>query len=517
MVKLVIDNINVEVDDGATVLDAAQKLGIEIPTMCFLKGYAASTSCMICIVKIAGIESFMPACGTIATDGMEVETSSEEIHQARKVALELLLSAHLGDCMGPCQVICPAGLDIPLMIRQIRDGKLKDAIVTVKRDIALPAVLGRICPAPCENGCRRAKFDQPVSICLLKRYVADVDLFSDRPYLPVCEAEKGKRVAIIGAGPAGLAAAYYLLQKGYACTVYDDHDKLGGMLRYSDCSKILDSEVLEKEVDLIKQLGGEFLGQTKIDSASSLEKLRQEFDAVFVAVGELPGNNEYLGLAMGQKGVKINNTYQTNIPGVFAGGDVVSKRRLAVRSVADGKKAAIAIDQFLSGGEVIGPQKKFNNRIGKLLDNEIDNFMLTADNPSRVSPLRKSEGFTESQAKQESARCLHCDCRKTDSCKLREYSRQYQVRQNRYKGKRNLFSQQIQHPCIIYEPGKCIKCGLCIQIASKAKEKLGLTFIGRGFDVKVAVPFDKSLAEGLSHIGYKCVESCPTAALAIKD
>ncbi|MFH1614515.1 MAG: FAD-dependent oxidoreductase, partial [Planctomycetota bacterium] len=377
---------------------------------------------------------------------------------------------------------------------------------------------GRICPAPCENGCRRAKFDQSVSICLLKRYVADVDLFSAQPYLPVCGPKKDKRVAIIGAGPAGLSAAYYLSQKGYICTIYDENKKPGGMLRYSDCSKKLATEVLDKEIAIIKQLDVEFFGQTKIDSALSLENIRQESDAVFIAVGELiPNNNEYLGLAMGQKGVKINNAYQTNIPGVFAGGDAVSKRTLAVRSVADGKKAAIAIDEFLSGQEVTGSQKKFNSRIGKLLANEIDNFMLLANYSSRLSPSSKNEGFSHEQAKQESARCLHCDCRKSDSCVLRQYSQKYQARQNRYKGERNLFSQQIQHPDIIYEPGKCIKCGLCIQIASKAKEKLGLTFIGRGFDVKVAVPFDKTLTEGLTQIGHKCVKACPTAALALKD
>ncbi len=111
---------------------------------------------------------------------------------------------------------------------------------------------------------------------------------------------------------------------------------------------------------------------------------------------------------------------------------------------------------------------------------------------------------------------MHCDCRKAETCKLRQYAHDYGARPARYKGERRSFVQLPSHPDVIYEPGKCIDCGLCIQIASKAGEKLGLTFIGRGFDVRVAVPFGRSIAESLKHVAGQCVAACPTAALAFK-
>ncbi|MHC4521004.1 MAG: 2Fe-2S iron-sulfur cluster-binding protein, partial [Planctomycetota bacterium] len=102
MPKITIDDREVEVDAEATILDAAEKLGIEIPTMCYLRGHEPTTSCMVCVVKVAGVNGLVPACGTPVSDGMQVENDSEEVREARRAALELLLSDHVGDCMGPC-------------------------------------------------------------------------------------------------------------------------------------------------------------------------------------------------------------------------------------------------------------------------------------------------------------------------------------------------------------------------------------------------------------------------------
>ena len=550
MPKLIIDNRDVDVPDGATILDAAEKLGIAIPTMCFLKGYEPSTSCMVCVVKIEGSDGFVPACGSIAQDGMRVSTNSQEVRQARKMALELLLSDHLGDCMGPCQVACPAGMNIPLMIRQIADGNLRGAIATVKRDIALPAVLGRICPAPCEKACRRAQFDEAVSICLLKRYVADVDLSAiggANPYLPplrqgsgqACAPGKNKSVAIVGAGPAGLAAAYYLRQQGYDCTIFDQHEKPGGALRYAIPPEKLPRDVLDKEISLIEKLGVKFQGRIRIGQTLSLNQLRRDFDAVFVAVGQLqPSDAECLGLASGPHGIVIEaGTYQTSLPGVFAGGDVVRARRLTVRAVADGKEAAVSIDQYLSGQEVTGSSKAFNIHTG------ISDLRLPIADCTPKSKIenQKSEiffggGLTHEQAESESARCLHCDCLKAESCKLRLYAQEYEARPSRYKNqktedRRQKTEDRVQRAencpassvvcppssVLRYEPGKCIKCGLCIKIAAAASERPGLTFVGRGFDVRVAVPFDVQLSEALKTAAQQCAAACPTGALTFHN
>ena len=190
---------------------------------------------------------------------------------------------------------------------------------------------------------------------------------------------------------------------------------------------------------------------------------------------------------------------------------------MAVRAVADGKEAARSIAQYLTGKEAVGPEKRFNSRMGKLSDSEMPVFLESASPDDRIKPFGIASTFSIDEAKAESLRCLRCDCRKPEDCLLRRYAETYGARQNRYKSDRRLFVQRTQHPDVIYEPGKCIDCGICIEIATEAGEDLGLTFVGRGFDVRVAVPFEETLADGLRKAAERCVASCPTGALAFKD
>jgi len=494
MVELTIDNITVSVDQGATILDAAEKVGIAIPSMCYLKGCTPSTSCMVCVVRVNGGDSLVPACATKAVDGMVVESNCDEVFAARRTALELLLSDHVGDCMGPCHVTCPAKMDIPLMIRQIAAGDFAEAIKTVKSDIPLPAVLGRICPAPCENACRRRLKDSAVSICLIKRFVADVDLASDNPYMPVPAEKKNKRVAIIGAGCVGLSAAYYLQADGFDGVVYDSNAIAGGMLCDVPTDK-LGSAVVAAEVAVIEKMGVEFMLNTTVTTGEQFDGICSEYDAVLLAVG--------LGNAHGLESFSDS---------VFAGSDVGGKRKMAVSAVAAGKEAAVRIGQFLEGLEVTDSVKPFNSRMGKLYDGEMELFMQSASEDDRIEPGDHG-GYENDQAIGEAKRCLHCDCRKPVDCKLRQYAEEYSAKQNTYKADRRRF-MQIFAGDIVFEQGKCIDCGLCIEIASRNSDALGLAFTGRGFDVKVSVPFGRSLVEGLGGTPDECIKSCPVGALS---
>jgi len=167
------------------------------------------------------------------------------------------------------------------------------------------------------------------------------------------------------------------------------------------------------------------------------------------------------------------------------------------------------------------PEKRFNCAIGKLKEGEIDLFVADAYDPKlmgRIEPSDPVKGFTVEEAKKEGSRCMHCDCRKAETCSLRDYADLYGVKQREYQpDDRSRHAQIRQHGDIMYEPEKCIKCGLCIRITELKKETLGLTWIGRGFDVTIATPFNEGLSTAVTTTAADCVDACPTAALSYRD
>jgi len=529
VITLAIDGRSVQVESGATILDAARKLGIDVPTLCHRPGYAANTSCMACVVRVNGQNRLLPACATPAGQGMIVESESPQVRLSRKIALELLLADHAGDCQAPCTNVCPAHMDIPSMIRHIEAGRMRDAIVTIKDKIALPAVLGRICPELCEKGCRRGLKDQPVSICQLKRHAADVDLASPEPYLPSCLPDSGKKIAVIGAGPAGLAAAWYLAQQGHACVLIDQHPLAGGNLRYAIDRALLPEAVLDAEINLIRKLGVQFQPGQRVGQDISLPDLRRQFDAVLIAVGAIDATGAaLLGIELLGNGLKIDKqTMMTSLPGVFATGAALTPYRHAIRAVGAGRLAADAITSFLAGRPIALEYSPFSVRLGVLDIGEKTTFLAGSTDDARVASF--PAGLSSDQAITESARCLSCDCGKLQECSLRRWASAYGAEPGHYRMPRRPFHRTDgpRIPCVsapaqdadetvVYESGKCIACGMCVQITAKAREPLGLSFIGRGFQVRIAGALDAPLTESLRKVAQECVSACPTGALALR-
>ncbi len=677
MITLTIDNRPVSVAPGTTVLAAARRLGIRIPTLCHVEGLEPVSSCFVCAVQVEGRRNLSPACALPAADGMTVITDSPDIREARKMALELLLSDHAGECVAPCAARCPAALDIPGFVYEIAAGDNRRSMEVIARRLALPGALGRVCPRICEQECRRCDHDQGLAIGALHRYVADRDSAAGKPYVPRRAPASGKSVAIVGAGPAGLAAAYFLLQKGHACVLFDAQPSPGGMLRYGIPAYRLPKEALEAEIGAIRRLGAEFRMGLRWGADFTLAELRAKHDAVFVAIGaqraqELRCEGEELALSglefleliakgnppsigtdvvvvgggntamdcarsavrLGARKVKVvyrrtrqempclmeeveaaeaegveieylagparlerngdhrllltcqrmelgppdasgrrrpqpvegsefliecstviaaigqaversvaereglrvtgwgiaadERTLATNLPGIFAGGDAVLGADLAVRAVAAGRMAAVSIDQFLRGETVTGEAAMAGIAMRPVDEEERAAIFRGIEKAARVhmpeigierrltSFDEVASGLPDRDALREARRCLTCGCRKADCCLVRSLATEYGADPYRFTGARRRFAQDVSHPEIVYEPGKCIMCEACVRIAAAAGEAPGLATIGRGFEVAVGVPFGQPLASAVSATARRCAEACPTGALALR-
>ena len=520
MIHLKINNNVISVPIGTSVLNAAKALGIEIPTMCYFEGNSNHPSCMVCIVKDKRSGVLFPSCAMPVETDMDIITNDEEVRNARKDALELLMSDHVGDCEAPCRTACPAFMDIPQMNRLIASGKHLEALKVVKEEIALPFILGHVCSAPCEKVCRRKQVDNPISICLLKRFTAFNDSKNQSSYLPQKEASTNKKVAIIGAGLAGLSCAFHLLKLGHSCVVFESKSEAGGTLLNVSTDE-MPKEIINLEIDLIKSFGAEFRFNTTVTPELFKSELQKSFDAIVITAGDITKSNlGEFGLNSTATGLTADKeSFMVDSTGIFACGSALHPMKMAVKVVSHGKETAFSVHKFLTGKSVSNRYDRFNSKFGLLQPSEIIEYLKESVAEDIVTPKGgRLVGFTEEEAVAEAKRCLHCDCRKPDTCKLRLYSDDYKIDRKKYSlGERNTLKKHFQHESVVYEPEKCIKCGLCIEITSRNKELTGLTYIGRGFDVRVDIPFNRELGDALTQTTTECVNACPTGAISFKD
>jgi len=687
LVTISLNGKEIEVESGITILEAARGNGVEIPTLCNDEQLDPFTSCWLCAVKLEGVRRYVPSCGTRVTAGMKVWTDTEDVRAVRKMALELLLSNHRGDCVAPCKAACPASVDVQGYIALIAQGQYREATKLVKEVNPFPLSIGRVCTRPCEGDCRRNALDGPVAIDYLKRFAADWDISHDDPYSPAVPSSTGKRVAAVGAGPASLTLAYYLRQKGHEVTVFEALPGPGGMLRYGIPEYRLPKATLDDEIGLITALGAEvrygsemgkdfalkdlfdegydavFLGlgamgsrkmrvdgedlegvwagteflkkmglgedvtigkhvaiigggNTAIDAARTslrlgaekvtivyrrsrkempawdvevdaaehegvemhflaaptkiegegkcerLEYIEMELgepddsgrrrpvpiegsekvigvDNVIAAIGQLPDLSAISGVAEGDENsmearleltrwgtiVADEVTGATAVPGVFAGGDVVTGAATAIEAIAAGGRSAAAIDRFLRGEEVSLVEPFFNiqkERWDSFPEEDLAGVPL-ADRQempelpvkTRIHTMDEVElGLSEEQALTETERCLECGCASAFTCRLRQYAAEYDASAGVFGGDVISDPPDERHPFIRLEPEKCILCGRCVRICEEVQGAAALGFFRRGFDAQMKPGLNLPLAETSCESCGQCVSTCPTAALS---
>ena len=288
---------------GETILTIAARNGIEIPTLCHNDTVAHYGACGLCVVECEGSPKLLRSCSTLAADGMVINTEGARCVQARKVALELLMSDHDGDCLGPCRLACPAGTDCQAYVKQVALGNTREAVRIVKEKLPLPASIGHVCPHPCERDCRRNLVEEPISIALIKRYMSMAELGKADAWKPEKAAPSGKRVGIIGGGPAGLTAAYYLALKGHDVTLTEQMPQMGGMLRYGIPQYRLPKAVVDAEVADIAAVGVKMENGVKLGKDISFADYRAKFDAVILAIGAWKSS------PLGCKGEELQGVY----------------------------------------------------------------------------------------------------------------------------------------------------------------------------------------------------------------
>ena len=287
-VRLTVNDREVYGFEGQKILDLCAECGIKIPTLCYDPHLSVHGGCSVCLVEIEGARSLMRACTNTVAPNMVIKTNTKRVTDARRLALELLLSDHVGDCRPPCSITCPAQGNVQAYINLTAQGKYREALDVLHEHVTLPASIGRVCTAPCQAKCRRNLADEkePVSIREIKRFVSDWGMnaggLGEIPHIE----ENGFKVAVVGGGAAGLSAAYFLRLAGYSVVLYEKEEYLGGMMRYGIPDYRLPPQILEREAEwLTKSHGVAVKTKVAFGKDIKLEELRTDYDAVVLAMG----------------------------------------------------------------------------------------------------------------------------------------------------------------------------------------------------------------------------------------
>lgn len=218
-----------------------------------------------------------PILSTIKYFRHEYEEHIQHNYCRAGVCSELFLS--------PCENACPANVNVPGYIALIAAGKIDDAYKLIRQENPFPAVCGRVCTHPCETVCRRAQVDEPLAIADLKRYAADYVLGKDEPFTDLVFPKNGKSIGIIGSGPSGLTCGYYLSRLGYDVAVYEKSPVVGGLLATGIPEYRMPKEMLEKEINSMKQVGVNIITNVEIGEELSFQELKEKHDAIYIATG----------------------------------------------------------------------------------------------------------------------------------------------------------------------------------------------------------------------------------------
>lgn len=467
--KISINGLRIETQTGETILDAAIRNGIEIPTLCHFPGGQYLPSCGVCVVKArTGTSSrLVPACDSRVQDGMVVETDTAEVREARETALSLLVSEHIGECLAPCETACPAGIDVPGFLREVRKGSIEEAHRVLLQSTPFPAFLSAVCRRYCEKVCRRKFLDEPISIADLKIQVAEKSQETPLKYIEF----NGKSVAVVGSGLAGLTSAWFLAVAG--CKVVLFGERKDAELEVPDEMR----RVVNSEIARVMSL----IDEQQL-SMPDVQTLRKEFDAV-VSVSSDVSDDSGENLFVIQMG---------------------NKKLFPPQLTSRARETAWSVLRYFS--ENLNVEKK----LVEIRTVQYDEPSLKAKDrsPKHVSTSGGSAGDCETEAQ----RCLDCDCSKKLSCKLRILATDYDVDVKKASTGKGKCEIDAEHPDVVFEPGKCIKCGRCISIKDIDK----LTFAYRGYNVKVTAALTGKMSD-FGQEAMELVKVCPTGAFAMKE